>query len=333
MIRKLMCAAVAMACMGGVTAVAAQGSQKVIVTVVKDTGESWFTRMAEGVKAFGAANPDVSTSEVGPGKADAAQQLQVIEDVVAKKVDALAVVPMDPSGLEGVLRRAMQRGIVVVTHEASTEKNTMVDVEAFNNAAFGAHMNDRLASCMGDKGKWTSFVGSLGSLTHVQWADGGAANAAKKYPQMQLVDAKNESFNDANTAYNKAKQLLRKYPDLKGFQGGSAVDVLGIGRAVEEAGLSGKVCVVGLGLPKDTARYLESGTVQGISFWDPKDAGIVMNTLAKRLLDKQPITDGMNLGVKGYEKVHVTKGPGRGQLVVGNAWIDVDKNNYKDYPF
>ena len=54
---------------------------------------------------------------------------------------------------------------------------------------------------------------------------------------------------------------------------------------------------------------------------------------AKLLLDKQPITDGMNLGIKGYEKVHVTKGPGQGLLVVGAAWIDVDKSNYKDYPF
>jgi simple sugar transport system substrate-binding protein len=330
--KKLMCIALGLAFAAGVGAAAAQGRQT-IVTVVKDTGESWFTRMAEGVKAFGEQNPGVATSEVGPGKADAAQQLQLVEDTVAKKIDAIAVVPMDPAALEGVLRRAMQRGITVVTHEASTAKNTQADVEAFDNAAFGAHMNDRLAACMGQKGKWTSFVGSLGSLTHVQWADGGAANAQKKYPGMTLVDAKNESFNDANTAYNKAKELLRKYPDIKGFQGGSAVDVLGIGRAVEEAGLVGKVCVVGLGLPRDSGKYLESGAVQGISFWDPKDAGLVMNTVAKLLLDKKPITDGMSLGVKGYEKVHVAKGPGKGVLITGNAWIDVDKSNYKNYPF
>jgi len=332
MIRKLTYMAIAAACISTIGAVSAQQNQ-VIITVVKDTGESWFIRMAEGVKAFGMANPGVTTSEVGPGKADAAQQLQVIEDTMARKIDALAVVPMDASLVERVLGRALQRGIVVVTHEASTEKNTMVDIEAFNNAAFGAHMNDRLANCMGGKGKWTSFVGSLGSLTHVQWADGAAANAAKKYPDMVLVNPKNESFNDANTAYNKAKEILRKYPDIKGFQGGSAVDVLGIARAIEEAGLVGKVCVGGTGLPKDTAKYLESGAVYGVSFWDPKDAGFVMNEMAKLLLDHKPITDGMDLGVKGYDKVHVSKGPGKGLLVVGSAWLDADKNNYKDYPF
>ena len=45
-----------------------------IVTVVKVTGENWFTRMNEGVDAFGKDNPNVSTSQVGPAKADAAQQ-------------------------------------------------------------------------------------------------------------------------------------------------------------------------------------------------------------------------------------------------------------------
>ncbi len=303
-----------------------------IVTVVKVTGENWFTRMAEGVAAYGKDNPKVKTSEVGPAKADSAQQLRLIEDLVAKNVSALAVVPMDPSALEGVLKRAMGRGIKVITHEADNLKNTQVDIEAFDNKVFGARFNEKLANCMGKTGKWTSFVGSLGSLTHVQWADGGAENA-KQYPGMELVSPKNESFNDANKAYEKAREILRKYPDIKGFQGGSAIDVIGIGRAVEEAGLVGKVCVVGLGLPKDTAKYLESGAVQSISFWDPKDAGYVMNKVADLVLQGKEITDGMDLGVPGYNKVKVKKGPGKGVIVVGEAWVDVDKSNYKNYPF
>ncbi len=303
-----------------------------IVTVVKVTGENWFTRMEEGVTAYGKDNTNVKTSEVGPAKADSAQQLRLIEDLVAKNVSALAVVPMDPSALEGVLKRAMGRGIKVITHEADSLKNTQVDIEAFDNKVFGARFNEKLANCMGKTGKWTSFVGSLGSLTHVQWADGGAENA-KQYSDMELVSPKNESFNDANKAYEKAREILRKYPDIKGFQGGSAIDVIGIGRAVEEAGLVGKVCVVGLGLPKDTAKYLESGAVQSISFWDPKDAGYVMNKVADLVLQGKEITDGMDLGVPGYNKVSVKKGPGDGVIVVGEAWVDVDKSNYKDYPF
>ena len=167
----------------------------------------------------------------------------------------------------------------------------------------------------------------------MQWADASAENAKKKYPNMKLVSPKNESFNDANTAYEKAKEILRKYPDIKGFEGGSAVDPIGIGRAIEEASLVGKVCVVGIGMPKDTSRYLESGAVRSISFWDPKDAGFVMNKIAKMLLDGTPFAEGMDLGVPGYNHMHIKKGPGKGIIVVGQAWVDVDKNNIQNYPF
>ncbi len=303
-----------------------------IVTVVKVTGENWFIRMNEGVDAYGKDNPGVDASQIGPAKADAAQQTRIIEDLVAKNVSAIAVVPMDPSALEGVLRRASQRGIKVITHEGDSLVNTDVDIEAFDNKAFGARINEKLAECMGKSGKWSSFVGSLGSLTHNQWVDAGAENA-KQYPEMELVAEKNESFNDANRAYEKAKEILRKYPDIKGFQGSSAIDVIGIGRAVEEAGLQDKTCVYGLGLPKDTGPYLETGAVDQIFFWDPKDAGYVMNKVADLVLKGEEIKDGMDLGVTGYNKMTVTKGAGKGIIIQGQAWVDVDKSNYKNYPF
>ncbi len=310
----------------------AQGKSQEIVTVVKITGISWFNRMEVGVKEFGTTTPGVVTRQIGPAQSDAAQQQRLVEDLVAKKVDAIAVVSMDPPTLEPVLKRALDRGIKVVTHESDNQKNTLADIEAFDNSAYGARLNERLAACMGQSGKWTSLVGSLGSQSQVQWADGGAANA-KKHPKMELVDAKNESANDAEKAYGKAKEMLRKHPDLKGFQGSSSLDVLGIGRAVEEAGLQGKICVFGTGLPSEAAKYLESGAVGGIAFWDPKDAGIVMNRTAKMLLDGKKLTDGMDMGVPGYNKVSVTKGPGVGVIIRGQAWIEVDKQNYKKYAF
>jgi simple sugar transport system substrate-binding protein len=303
-----------------------------ISTVVKISGIPWFNRMEVGVKEYASTTPAVNASQSGPATADAAQQLKIIDDLIARKVSALAVVPMDPTVIEGALKRAMDRGIVVVTHEADTQKNTHADIEAFDNAAYGVALNEKLSACMGNKGKWTSFVGSLGSRTHIQWVEAGAANA-KKHAGMTLVDAKNESFDDANKTYEKAKEILRKHPDIAGFQGSAGNDVIGIGRAVEEAGLAGKVCVVGTGLATPSAKLIESGAITAIGFWDPKDAGLAMNKTAKLLLDKQPLTNGMSLGVKGYEKVTVTKGPGAGVLIVGNAMVIADKSTYKNYLF
>src|ERR1700761_7459916 len=220
----------------GAIAFADAATDQTIVTVVKVTGINWFNRMDEGVKEFAKDNPGINAYQTGPGRADAAQQLKIIEDLIAKKVTALAVVPFDPPTLEPALKKAMDRGIKVVTHEADNEKNTDVDIEAFDNSAYGAALNESLAGCMHQDGKWAVLVGSLGSRSQVQWADGGIGNAKAKYPKMDLVEPKLETNNDGERAYEVAKEVLRKHPDLKGFQGSSSLDVIGIGRAVEESG-------------------------------------------------------------------------------------------------
>jgi simple sugar transport system substrate-binding protein len=332
-IKRLSLALTACALAAGAAAVAYAADNPTIVTVVKVTGISWFNRMDDGVKEFGKDNPNISVYQTGPGRADAAQQLKIIDDLIAKKVSAIAVVPYDPPTLEPALKKAMDRGIKVVTHEADNEKNTMVDVEAFDNSAYGAALNDRLAACMHDEGKWATMVGSLGSRSQVQWADGGIDNAKKKFPKMQLVETNLETNNDGEHAYEVAKEVLRKHPDIKGFQGSSSLDVIGIGRAVEEAGQQGKICVYGTGLPTEAGKYLESGAINGIAFWDPKLAGEAMNKIAKMLLDGKTVENGANLGLPGYEKVTVTKGPGKGIIVRGQGWVSVDKSNYKQYNF
>lgn len=58
-----------------------------------------------------------------------------------------------------------------------------------------------------------------------------------------------------------------------------------------------------------------------------------MNKVAQLVIEGKEITDGMDLGVPGYNKVSVKNGPGDGIIVVGEAWVDVDKSNYSQYPF
>jgi simple sugar transport system substrate-binding protein len=147
-----------------------RGSRTVgFTTVVKIAGINWFNRMETGVVAWG-KEKGVNASEVGPAQADAAQQIPIIEDLIAKKVDALCVIPMDPAQLDPVLKKAMDAGIIVITHEASNQKEMHYDIEAFDNTAFGAGLMDRLAAGMGEEVKYAVFVGNLGS-DHNEWVD------------------------------------------------------------------------------------------------------------------------------------------------------------------
>jgi len=246
-----------------------------IATVVKIAGIQWFNRMEEGVDQY-AADTGANAFQVGPAQADPQQQAALIEDMIAQGVDALAVVPMSPEALEPVLGRAMEAGIVVITHEAASQQNTMYDIEAFVNEDFGANLMEQMAQCMGGEGEYAVFVGSLTSQTHNQWVDGAIAHQEANYPNMTLVGDKNETFDDAQQAYEAAQEVMRAFPNVKGMQGSASTDVAGIGLAVEERGMEDATCVFGTSLPSIAGQYLETGAVDGIGFWDPSVAGYAM---------------------------------------------------------
>jgi simple sugar transport system substrate-binding protein len=298
-----------------------------IATVVKIAGIQWFNRMEEGVNEF-ASETGNNAFQVGPAQADPQQQAALIEDMIAQGVDALAVVPMSPEALEPVLARAMEAGITVITHEAASQQNVDYDIEAFQNEDFGANLMEELATCMGGEGEYAVFVGSLTSQTHNQWVDGAIAHQEANYPNMTLVGDRNETFDDQQNAYAKAQEVLRAFPNVKGFQGSASTDVAGIGLAIEERGVEDDTCVFGTSLPSIAGQYLETGAVDGIGFWDPSIAGFAMNKLAVMVMDGEEVTDGMDLGLPGYEAVRLD-----GKVLYGQAWVNVTADNMADYPF
>ena len=298
-----------------------------IATVVKIAGIQWFNRLEEGVVRY-AEDTGTNAFQVGPAQADPQQQAALIEDMIAQEVDALAVVPMSPEALEPVLQRAMEQGIVVVTHEAASQQNIHYDIEAFVNEDFGANLMEQMATCMGGEGEYAVFVGSLTSQTHNQWVDGAIAHQEENYPDMTLVGDKNETFDDQQNAYQKTQEVLRAFPNVKGLQGSASTDVAGIGLAVEERGMEDATCVFGTSLPSIAEQYLETGAVDGIGFWDPSIAGYAMNKVAQMVMDGEEVTDGMDLELEGYENVTLD-----GKVIYGQAWVNVDADNMADYPF
>lgn len=320
-------------CATGLVLMAAHGTasaqdEKTIAIAVKVAGDPWWSRMEEGLKEYDEANPNVRVFMQGVAQSDGALQAQLIEDLIAQNVSAIGIVPISPQTLEPVIAKAQAAGIKVVTHEGETQPTKDFDVEAFDNEAYGRHLMDELASRMGEEGEYAVFVGKLTNVSHNQWVDAAVAYQKEKYPKMTLVGDKNETNEDAATAYRKAQELLVAYPNIKGFQGSSSNDPIGIGQAIEEAGLEDGTVVVGTSLVSLTSNLLETGAVDSISFWDPKDAGKAMVEIALRLLNGETIAEGTDLGVPGYNAVIV-----KDDVIYGSAWVDVTKENMADYNF
>lgn len=308
---------------------AAKGDGNYTIAVVpKDSTNPWFVRMEEGVKKFQGENPNMTVYQKGPAETDAAQQIQVVEDLIAQNVDALCVVPHDPGAMEEVLKKAKDKGIVVITHEASSMQNCDYDLEAFNYDDYGAYIMDTLAAANGGEGKYITMVGSLTNDSHNQEADGAIAAQKEKYPNMELIDERIVTDDNAETAYQKAKEILKKYPDIKGIVGTSSFDAPGAGRAIEEQGLIGKVFTVGTGMPQTNKELLNSGAVSALTLWDPADAGYAMIKLATMVLNGDKIESGIDLGLAGYDDLTLD-----GKVLTGNAYITLTKENVDNYNF
>ena len=304
-----------------------------IVVVPKDASNPWFVRMKTGVDEYAAAHTEDTIYQKGTAEIDATLQAQLVDDLVAQGVDAICVVPVDIKSIEPSLKAAREAGIVVIAHEGAALENVDYDIEAFNNELYGAFIMDNLAAAMGEEGLYTTMVADLTNGSHNEWADGGVKRATEAYPNMTLLEAdpRVESHDNGDTAYNVAKELFKKYPDLKGIMGTSSFDAPGVARAIEELGLSGKVFTAGTGMPGDNAELLKSGAVQYLTLWDPALAGQAMVALAQKILAGDEIAAPLDLGVEGYTELQFKEGSET--VFEGQGWITITAENVDSFGF
>ena len=290
-----------------------------IAVVPKLTSIAWFQRMEVGVKEY-AEETGVDAFYTGPSEGDGALQAQFIEDLIAQGVDAICVVPFSTEALEPVLKKAREAGILVISHEASGMENIDYDIEAFDNEAYGEHFMARLGELMDGKGEYLLEVGGLTSESHMQWTEAAIQYQKANFPEMKLAADRIETKDDQTISYEKVKEALTANPNIMGVQGSA-----GAALAVQELGLSGKVQIVGTSLVSVSGKYIREGTIDTIGFWDPALAGKAMVQLAVNILDGKDVTDGLDLGIEGYDNLTLD-----GKVLYGQAWIDVNKDNVDD---
>ncbi|WP_041076334.1 autoinducer 2 ABC transporter substrate-binding protein [Thermotoga caldifontis] len=313
------------------TGLAAPKKNITIAVVVKSVAFNWFQRMEVGIKQF-AKDYGVTAFMQGPPVADSAQQIAIIEQLIAQGVDAIVIVPYGVKEHEMVQKEAMEKGIIVVTHEAARTAYAHFDLEAFVNEEYGEEMMRQLAKRMNYEGEYVQFVGSYTNDSHNQWMDAARAYQEANYPNMKCI-GKFETREDQAVGYNIMKDLLKRYPNIKGVLGSAAGDVVAAGRAIQEAGLADKIAVVGTSIVSYAGELLKTGAVDLAMCWDPALAGYAACVVAYKLLIGEKIEEGMNLGVPGYESIKIVKNEHGVPVIYGKGWIFIDASNMDQYNF
>jgi simple sugar transport system substrate-binding protein len=298
---------------------------------VKSIGANWFSRLEAGLIEF-AEETGATTFLCGPSKGDPAQQIGIIDEIIAQGVDGLGNVPMGVEEHEPVHKKALDAGIPVVLHEAPLATNATYDVEAFDNCAYGEEMMRELATRMGETGTYVSFVGSLTNDTHMVWQECAYQYQLANYPNLTRLGLY-DSKEDIEVSYQIFKDLLKTNPEITGMTGSSAGDVVAIGRAVQEAGLTDTIHVVGTSIASYAGDLIATGDIDLAMAWDPKLAGKAMCEVLLRVIRGETIETGDDLGIPGYENVTVAPNANGLQIITGSAWIKMDAVTMADYPF
>jgi simple sugar transport system substrate-binding protein len=262
--------------------------------VVKIGGIPWFNAMEMGIEEK-AEELGVDAEMIGPTSADPALQVRAIEDLIARGVDVIGVVPNDEAALEPVLQKARDAGIKVISHEGPGLENVDWNFELASAEGFGETHAELLAQKMGGEGEYAVFVGSLTVPLHNAWADAAIAYIGEKYPNMTLIGERYGVAENVDDSRRTALDLMAANPNLKGFLAFGSQGPIGAGRAIEERRAVGTVHVLGPFSPGQGRELIKSGAIAGGFMWNPAEAGRVFVTMGKMMADGTEITEGTEI--------------------------------------
>jgi simple sugar transport system substrate-binding protein len=301
--RTLMKGAAALGAASTLTSLSAGAANNPLqIGIVAKIRIPWFDNVEKGVNKA-AKDLGVNAWMIAPTTDDAAQQVRAVEDLIAKKVDVIGVIPNNGAALEPVFKRAQDAGIKVIVHEQPGQKNADWDIELIQNKEFGEAHLEAFAQAIGGEGKYILYVGGLTVTLHNVWADAAVALQKQKYPKMQQIGDRFGVSNSVEDSYKTAVDQMRAIPDLKGILIFGANGPIGAGQAVADREMIGKVIVVGPFIPSQGAKLMKQGAITRGFLWNPIDAGYAMVQLGKILADGKTPADGMDIPGLGPVKV------------------------------
>ncbi len=248
------------------------GKDLTIALLPKSKGNAYFLSCKKGAdKAAKELGADLIFD--GPTDPDPGKQNEIVENWITLGVDAIAAACENKEGISTALRKAKAKGIKIITYDADALPDAR---EFFVNQAtsqgIGYALMDEAARLCGNEGEFAIITGSLTAGNQIEWRKYIEERRAQKYPNMNLVDTR--SCDDRkDKAQSETTTLLSAYPNLKIVVSTTSLGVPGAAEAIKQAGKSGQVKNIGLGLPNENKRYVHENVTDTVILWKTEDLG------------------------------------------------------------
>lgn len=256
-------------------------------------GISYFQACERGAKDA-AKELNVELIYDGPTDNRVEDQVQMLNEWIQLGIDAICIAPNDPETISPILKRAREKGIVVVTYDADANAETSTR-QAFCNQTptdeLANTMVDIVANQMGGEGKAVIVSTSPSAPNQNAWMSFMLPYLKEKYPRITLLETLYPA-EDISHARQMTADVIASHPDLKGIWGLSSVALPGAAEAVRQSKKIGQIAVTGVTLPSELREYVKDGTVKEFCLWNPEDLGYLAIYVAKDLKEKGALKEG-----------------------------------------
>jgi len=311
----------------GLAPVFAADAKLVITMMPKAKGNAYFISCKAGADKA-AKELGVELLFDGPTDSNAAKQNEIVENWITLGVDVITVAAENKEGLSTALRKAQKQGIKVLTYDADAlpdARSFFVNQATPQGIAYG--LIDEAARLMGGEGEFAIITATLTAGNQREWLKHMEPYLAQKYPKMKLV-AVRPSDDLKDKAQSEATALMSANPNLKLLMAICTPGTPGAAEAVKQAGKTGKVKVIGLGLPNENKRYVHEGVTESVMLWNTEDLGY-LTIYAAAALAKDELKTGATSIKAGSLGVFEIKGD---NILLGKPYI-FNKANIDRFDF
>ena len=164
---------------------AAMGQEDITIAVIPKIAVPFFDDVNTGAQEA-AERLGVDYQWVAPQNTQGATQVKIVEDLIARQVDGIAISVNEPKSVEGIIQQAVDAGIQVLTFDSdSAESGRSMYIGTINQEA-GAVMGRSMAEALGGEGKVAIVTGQLGA-SNLNERIAGIEEALAEYPGIEIV--------------------------------------------------------------------------------------------------------------------------------------------------
>jgi D-allose transport system substrate-binding protein len=274
-----------------------QNSNADIAIILKTLSNPFWVKMKEGIEEEAKSQGIKVDIYAAKSEDDLQGQLNLFEDLLNKNYKAIGIAPLSPVNVISPIVQANKKGIYVVDidekvdlSELKKEGGSVIAFVTTDNVKVGEKAAQYIVDQLGPEGGEVAIIEGKAGNASGEARKEGAKKVFESAKNIKLVASQPADWDRAK-ALDVATNIMQRYPNIKAFYCANDTMALGVVQAVENAGKTGKILVVGTdGIP-EAVQAVKDGKMAATVAQDPAKIGATsLKELIKALKEKPKIS-------------------------------------------